>query len=157
MKNTDTLRWLLTVPKGKRRSIVVLMLLQAVNGGSGVLYALLLREIVDHATARDSAGFWCYVVLTVLLVLGQITVRALIRWLDERTRASFENVFKLRLLYHILHKRFAAVTAVHSGEWLNRLTSDAVVVASSYVDIVPGLVGMVVKLVAAFVMMIVLD
>ena len=155
MKNT--LRWLLDVPKGKRRSILLLMLLQAVNGGSGVLYALLLRQLVDHATDRDIAGFWRYVMLTVLLVLGQVAVRAWIRHLDERTRAVFENVFKERLLRHILHKRFAAVTAVHSGEWLNRLTSDTVVVASSYVDIVPGLVGMVVKLVAAFVMMLVLD
>ena len=47
--------------------------------------------------------------------------------------------------------------AVHSGEWLNRLTNDTVVVADSYVEILPGLVGMVVKLISAVIMMVVLD
>ena len=49
---------------------------------------------------------------------------------------------------NILQKDFASVNAVHSGEWLNRLTNDTVVVADSYVEILPGLVGMVVKLIS---------
>ena len=40
------------------------MLVQALNAGSDVLYALLLRNIVDNATAHDKAGFWHYVLLT---------------------------------------------------------------------------------------------
>ena len=39
----------------------------------------------------------------------------------------------------------------------NRLTNDTVVVADSYVEILPGLVGMVVELISAVIMMIVLD
>ena len=56
-----------------------------------------------------------------------------------------------------MRKDYAAVSAVHSGEWLNLLTNDAVLVAGSYVDILPGLVGMLVKLVSALIMLIVLD
>ena len=133
------------------------MIVQALHGASGVLYALLLRGIVDHATAHDKSGFWLYVVYTVMLVLGQIGLRAIIRWLNELSRATFENIFKARLMNNILHKDFACVNAVHSGEWLNRLTNDTVVVADSYVEILPGLVGMVVKLISAVIMMIVLD
>lgn len=156
MKN-NAIKWLYAVPEKKKLYILALMLVQAVNGASGVLYALLLRDIVDNASAHDKSGFWHYVLLTVLLVLGQIAVRAVIRWLNELSKATFENIFKARLMRNILRKDFASVNAVHSGEWLNRLTNDTAVVANSYVEILPGLVGMAVKLISAVVMMIILD
>lgn len=156
MKN-NAIKWLYAVPEKKKLYILALMIVQALHGASGVLYALLLRNIVDNATAHDRSGFWFYVLLTVLLVLSQIGMRAIIRWLNELSRATFENIFKARLMRNILRKDFASVNAVHSGEWLNRLTNDTVVVAESYVEILPGLVGMVVKLISAVIMMIVLD
>lgn len=117
----------------------------------------LLRNIVDSAVAHNSTKFWTQVVFIVILVIAQIAMRAIIRWLNELSKATFENIFKARLMKNILHKDFATVNAVHSGEWLNRLTNDTVVVAESYVEILPGLAGMVVKLVSAVIMMIVLD
>ena len=157
MERNNAIKWLYAVPKKKKLYILTLMLVQALLGGSGVLYALLLRNIVDNATAHDKAGFWHYVLLTVLLVLAQIGLRAVIRWLNELSKSTFENIFKARLMRNILRKDFASVNAVHSGEWLNRLTNDTVVVANAYVEILPGLVGMVVKLISAVIMMIVLD
>lgn len=157
MAKNNTIKWLCAVPKGKLYYIFALSLVQAVNGASGVLYALLLRNIVDHATAHDRNGFWKYVILTVLLVLVQLGMRAVIRWLNELSRSTFENIFKSRLMHNILHKDFARVNAVHSGEWLNRLTNDTVVIADSFTDIIPGLSGMAVKLLSAVIMMIVLD
>jgi ATP-binding cassette subfamily B protein len=156
MKN-NAIKWLYAVPEKKKLYILTLMLVQGVLGASGVLYALLLRNIVDSATAHDRSSFWFYVLLTVLLVLAQIGMRAILRWLNELSRASFENIFKARLMQNILRKDFSSVNAVHSGEWLNRLTNDTVVVADSYVEILPGLAGMVVKLISAVIMMIVLD
>ena len=156
MKN-NAIKWLYAVPEKKKLYILALVIVQALNGGSGVLYALLLRNIVDSATAHNNNQFWHYVVLIILLVLSQLGMRAVIRWLNELSRATFENIFKSRLIENTLHKDFAKVNAVHSGEWLNRLTNDTVVVANAYVDILPGLVGMVVKLISAVIMMIVLD
>ena len=156
MKN-NTLKWLYTIPERKKLYILSLMLVQALNGGSGVLYAILLRNMVDSATAHDKGSFWHYVLLSIMLVSAQIGIRAVIRWLNELSKATFENIFKARLMHNILQKDFASVNAVHSGEWLNRLTNDTVVVANSYVEILPGLAGMVVKLISAVIMMIVLD
>ena len=156
MKN-NAIKWLYAVPEKKKLYILFLMLMQALNGASGVLYALLLRNIVDNATSHDKAGFRHFVILTILLVIAQIGMRAIIRWLNELSKTTLENIFKARLMHNILRKDFARVSAVHSGEWLNRLTNDTVVVADSYVEILPGLVGMVVKLISAVIMMIVLD
>ena len=153
----NALKWLYAVPGNKKFYILALMICQAIIGGSGVLYALLLRNIVDSASARNKDGFWQNIVLIILLVIAQIAVRSVIRWLTELSRSTLENIFKSRLMKNILNKEFASVNAVHSGEWLNRLTNDTVVVADSYVEILPGLVGMIVKMVSAVVMMIVLE
>jgi ATP-binding cassette subfamily B protein len=156
MKN-NAIKWLYDVPEKKKLYILALMVVQALNGASGVLYALLLRNIVDSAAVHNKDGFWHYVMLTGLLVLAQIAMRAAMRWLNELSRSTFENIFKERLMQNILRKDFARVNAVHSGEWLNRLTNDTVVIANAYVEILPGLVGIIVKLISAVIMMILLD
>ncbi|WP_303800393.1 hypothetical protein [Ruminococcus flavefaciens] len=112
MKSNHAIKWLYAVPKKKKLYILGLMIVQALHGASGVLYALLLRGIVDHATAHDKSGFWLYVVYTVMLVLGQIGLRAVIRWLNEFSRSTFENIFKARLMRNILQKDFASVNMV---------------------------------------------
>ncbi len=156
MKN-NAVKWLYAVTGRKKWNILWLIIVQVLNGASGVLYALLLRNIVDNAVDGNRSGFWFYVMMVILLVLAQVALRASIRWLEELSRASLENLFKQRLLNNILTKDFGTVSAVHSGEWLNRLTNDTVVVAQTSVEILPGLAGMIVKMVSAMAMMIVLD
>lgn len=116
MKN-NAIKWLYAVPKRKKLYILALMLVQALNGASGVLYALFLRNIVDSATDHDRPLFWRNVVFTVLLVAAQIGIRAVIRWLNELSKATFENIFKERLMRNILHKDFASVNDRQDGSY----------------------------------------
>ena len=157
MKNDRTLRWLYSVPKRKKIYILLLILVQMLHGGSGVLYALLLRNIVDNASAGNNDGFMMNVLLIISLVVAQLSMRAVIRFLNELSKSSFENTFKERLMKCLLTKNYAAVEAVHSGEWLNRLTNDTVVVANNYTEILPGIAGMIVKMISAIIMIIVLQ
>ncbi len=156
MENS-TLKWLWRVPGRKKGLIAALTAVQILLGGYGVLYALLLRNIVDSAVAHDSGAFWRSVLWIILLVLCQLGLQALIRWLNELSKATLENSFKQRLAESILRKDYASVSALHTGEWMNRLTNDTAVVAGGYVEILPGLAGMIVKLVSALVMLVVLD
>ena len=75
----------------------------------------------------------------------------------EVSKASFENCFKNRMLETLLKRDFLRISAVHSGEWLNRLTNDTVVVANAYVEIIPGMAGMMVKMVSALVIIIAME
>ena len=152
-----TVRWLWHVPGRKKGYIAALTAVQVLLGGYGVVYALLLRNIVNAAVAHDSGAFWHFVLLIFLLVAGQLCLQAVVRWLNELSKSTLENAFKKRLTENILRRDFASVSAVHSGEWLNRLTNDTVVVANGYVEILPGLAGMAVRLISALVMLIVLD
>ena len=157
MMKTSAQKWLYTVPGRKKWYIVALTLIQILLGGSGVLYAFLLRELVDDAVAKNAAGFWQYLGLAIALLTAQLALRAVVRWLTELSKSSIENAFKARLTRTLLEKDYLRVNAVHSGEWMNRLTNDTVVVTNGYVDILPGMLGMTVRLVSALAMIIAIE
>lgn len=150
-------RWLYQVTGRKKGYIVVLATVQAVQGGLGVLFALMLRNVVNSAVAGERGAFWQNVVLTVALVALQISLSAVVRWLQELSRSDVENLLKRRLVDGVLRKEYSAVAATHTAEWLNRLTSDTKVVADGFVEIFPGAVGTVVRLAAAVIAIVVLD
>ena len=93
--------------------------------------------------------FLKFVIILGLIMVGQIAARGVIRFLDEYVRSGMENVIKTRLYETILSRKYSAITAFHKGELLNRITNDAVVVADGFVQIIPGIIAMLVKLVGA--------
>lgn len=143
------LSWLQTVTGKKKIYILFLLLLQVLLGGSAVLYALLLRGMVDFAAAGSWDGFLRYAAGFAALTAAQIILRAIGRALDEWCRAQLENLLKQRLFSCLLRKDYASVTGVHSGEWMNRLTSDTVIVANGLTSILPSAGGMLVKMAGA--------
>ncbi len=156
MKQT-TLRWLYENTGKRKWYIAALLLLQTVLGMSSVYYAVLLRRVIDNATAKNKHAFFCALGLIIGLTAGQILLRAMVRYLEELSRSSLENVLKERLFSTLLQKDFASVSGVHSGEWMNRLTSDTVVTANGLTEILPNMLGMAVKMIGALVMILVLE
>lgn len=155
--NKSALKWLSDVVGKHKINVLLLSLIQALLGGSGVVYALLLRNGIDCAAKKDSRGFMLALVSVIILVLVQIMLRAVVRWLEEHSRSTIENILKSRLFETLLKKDYASVTNIHSGEWMNRLTSDTKVSADGAVDILPGIIGMAVKMIGAFVMLLIIE
>lgn len=153
----SALKWLSNVIGKKKIYIVILLLIQATLGASSVFYALLLRNVIDSAAVKNSRGFIFFLAGIILLTAGQITLRAEVRHLEELSRSAYENMLKVRLFSNLLKKDYASVTAIHSGEWMNRLTNDTAVCANGLVDIFPGIVGMLVKMCGAVVMILALE
>ena len=148
---TTALRYISEVAGRGKLYIVILLLVQMVLGISSVFYALLLRGIIDAAVAHDKNGMLLHIILFSSLVVGQIALRAVLRFLEEFSKATYENAFKKRLFRELLMRDYGEVTAVHSGEWMNRLTSDTVVVAEGLSTIVPGVAGMITRMAGALV------
>ena len=73
--------------------MLALTLVQAVSGGLGVLYALLLREIVDTAVGKEAGLFWRNILFTILLVAAQLALRE-----DETVHAALLRQWQEMLL-----------------------------------------------------------
>lgn len=156
MRN-NIIRWLSEVIGKHKIKIIILSLIQAVLGGSGVLYALFLRNVIDNASEKNQSSFLLFFIGTILLTVMQILLRASVRRLEELSRSLIENILKSRLFGVLLKKEYSAVTAVHSGEWINRLTSDTKITADGIVEILPGIIGMFVKMAGAMLMLLVIE
>ena len=156
MRN-HTVAWLWRTPGRKKGYVAALTAVQVLTGFLNVGFALLLRNVINSAVSRDQESFRYYTLLLLILTAGSLLLHMVNRWLTELSKAQLENLFKQRLTAAILRKEYAAVSAVHSGEWMNRLTNDTRIVAENYTELIPGLSGMGVRLVAAVTMLIVLD
>ena len=149
MKQKNTLQWL-SITAGKAKLLVgVLVAVQAVLSVSSIAFAFILRRIINMAVQGASTGFRSSFVLLASVIVAQIALGAAGRFLSEYTTTTVENRFKQRLFAALLTGNYASVTSVHSGEWMNRLTSDTTIIAGGVTQIVPGLIGMLVRLFGA--------
>ena len=153
-QNRKTFVWMWKGIAGKRYYIVFLLIISVLLGMSGGLLALLLRNLIDHAVEGERSGFVAAGTGLVLLVILQITFRAVDRYLEEKTRSTYENIWKKRLFSELMGRSYREVTQIHSGEWMNRLTSDTVIVADGLAQIVPGVCGMLTRILIAVVLLI---
>ena len=129
MKQKNTLQWISNVA-GKAKFLVgVLVAVQAVLSVSSIAFAFILRRIINMAVQGASTGFRLAFVLLAGVIAAQIVLGAVSHFLSEYTTTTVENRFKQRLFTTLLTGNYASVTAVHSGEWMNRLTSDTTIIA----------------------------
>ncbi len=152
-----SLGWLNAVARGKRRLIALLILIQSVMGFSAVGYALFLQGIVDAAVSGDRGGLITSSLMFVSLLVFQVLLNGLYRFLEEHTKASLENALKERLFRALLTRDYASVTNTHSGEWMNRLTSDTVLVSADMTSLLPSMGGMAVRMCAAMVTLLTIE
>ena len=157
MKDKSTLVWLRKATNKYRPFVVVLTVFEIIVSGLGVCYALVMKQMVDRAVAKDSHGFVMGMIGFGLLVLSQLVIRVITRQMSEYTRSSMENTLKQNLFRSLLVKDYGRVSATHSEEWMNRLTSDTAVCAGGMTDILPGFLGMMIRLVGSLVLIIYLQ
>ena len=155
--NNDTLKYLKDISKDKRSYFFILIIVQILQGLSSVMFALLLRSVIDSAIAHDKTLLIRNTSLFISLILLQIILSSLIRYYNELSKASLENTSKSRLFEQILNRDYSYISSIHSAEWMNRLTSDTVVVSTGLTEIVPGILGMMAKLIGALSMIIFLE
>lgn len=151
-QNRSTLRWLWKVTETEKWKVLGLTVSQMILSLSGVISAWILRGLINSAVAGSAGGFRFYAIGLIALSVCQLGLRAWDRYFTESVRSSLENRFKIRLFITLLRRDYSAVTAVHSGEWMNRLTSDTTVTADGCATILPQMAGMVIKLAGALVL-----
>ena len=149
MKQKHTLQWLSAVTGRAKGLVGLLVVVQTVLSVSSIAFAFVLRRIINMAVQGASTGFRSSFVLLASVIVAQIALGAAGRFLSEYTTTTVENRFKQRLFSALLTGNYASVTSVHSGEWMNRLTSDTTIIAGGVTQIVPGLIGMLVRLFGA--------
>lgn len=148
-KDSMTLKWIGNVSGSALWWTVLLTVVRVCQGCFAVVYAYAMGRVVDCAAAGISDAFYRQLVLFIMLVLVTLLLQAVGRYASEKSRAALDAAFRLHVFSQLLYRNYAKVTRVHTGEWLNRITSDTNVVVNAVASIVPELVGAFVRILGA--------
>lgn len=148
-----TLNWIVKALKKRKWMVVMLTIIQSVMALSGIAFALLMSRVIDNAVEKDYAAFWQSVIALAILVCVQIILRFVNRFLEEDTRAVIENRLRQKTFRGILQSDYGQMKEYHTGELMNRLTSDATIVTDGAVTLVPSFASMIVRIIGVLAVM----
>ncbi|MDE6787832.1 MAG: ABC transporter ATP-binding protein/permease [Ruminococcus sp.] len=157
MKNKSALKWLISALKKETHSIILLMVLNSMISASAVMFALDMRKVIDSAVSHNQPNFKLYTIILGTIIVFQIIIRAICRRTDEKSKSSIENILKKRTYETILTRDFSALSAYHTGELQNRMTSDTVIIADGITAVLPNMTAMLVKIAGAAIVLFMLD
>ena len=146
----SALRWIARGAKPQLRNIIFLSLIYGLNAFIGVYNTIYARDLVNAAVAgKDLSSVIYYAAMYLGITAVQLSTLFFANDLSFKISVRLEMSLRLGLFRSMLNKNYADMSAYHSGELMNRLTSDIGVVSSAVTEIIPSIVYFIVKLVGA--------
>ncbi|WP_405352700.1 ABC transporter ATP-binding protein [Ruminococcus sp.] len=155
--DSETNKWIVKNAKPQVINIIIISVIYAAMAYLGVVVATLSRGIVDSAVNSDIGGIVYYAIILVSLTVGQLIIRIVSKVLNFNIQAKLEMSIKQSIFNSIIRKKYDKISQIHTGELLNRITSDVLVVVGSIISIVPNMVYFLVKLIGVFVVLFAID
>lgn len=155
--NLVAVKWIL---KSGRRYFPMVILISVFAALESLIYvalALYSKRVLDIATSNTEGSLLKSGAVMVGMVLAQIFIFAADMYLKAWTTGKLTIVYRNKLFTSISHKKYAKISLHHSGELVNRLTSDCDVVVQNTVSIIPQVVSMVTKIITGIGALILLD
>ena len=148
-----TLKWIGQALGGRRWLIALLCIIQSALAISGIVFALLMRRAIDCAVSGEMTAFYQSAVSIAILIFMQIGMRALNRFVEDDTKAVIDNRLRQKMFHGILKSKYGDVKEYHTGELMNRITSDVSVITDGAVTLLPSILSMVVRIVGILLVM----
>lgn len=156
-KSKYVLKWLYKYIKGQLWWVACLSVITGAISLGYILLAIVSKNILDIAT-KDSSGS---MLAAAAEVAGVIALQSILNILycNIVIRAVGKISTKIRqgLFTSLIGKKWTEVSTYHSGEIINRFTSDVDVVVSGVVSIIPSAISLGTRLVAGMIVLMAID
>lgn len=157
IKKDNTIRWMYFCSKKYLWMVILLSLLSMGISGSFILIAVVSKQILDIATGNVSGNVLEVCLYLVIIILAQAIMNIISSNCKVRSQAKIENNIKQHLLLVLFEKEYPDILKLHSGEIMNRFTSDVEIVASGVVGFIPQILSLFTKLIAGIIVMFAID
>lgn len=156
-KKKGAFRWIFRYSRKQMLRIVLIALVGIVSALSCIVLAVFSRKVIDIATGRLKGSVFVYCILLLVVIGVQAVLNILESNLTVRAGCKIEIDMKQGVFGAILKKQTSQTASYHSGDFLNRLTSDVEVVVGGCVVSLPQSLSLAVKLVVGFVVLLLMD
>lgn len=130
-------------------AIGLLCVFSAALSFAGVIQSLAMRNFVDQAAAGSLEGFLNWFAIYLGLIFFQLVGGAVSSLMTNATTLSVFNKIRGRCFSKILTRQYSSLRNYHSGEFMQLMSNDTSVVASTAVGLLPGIVSLVTQLLTA--------
>lgn len=152
-----TARWMWSVTKGYRGSILWCVVLGILKVVLGWCFILLAKRAVDIASG-DATGSLLYTLLGLpVIILLELLINAVVNWLSEMRNVRMDNELKQHFFRHLLDSQWRGIERYHTGDVINRIERDVSTVVSFATITVPDIFILIVELVGSFFLLWTLD
>lgn len=157
-KNRGALKWIIHNSRPQLFNIIFLALIYGLNAFIGVYNTAFARDLVNAAANHEEFSRLIYYGGMYLgITVIQIVTLILARNLNFKISAKLEISMRAALFRSMMNKDYSEIAAYHSGELMNRLTSDIGVVSSAVTSIIPNVVFFIVKIIGVFYILVNID
>lgn len=168
MKEENGLKWISKNIKKHIWAIIVLsvsnMILALVTTALALVSKYAIDEAQNAANAISEAArleHIKFIILYGIVILAIITGRMLLRIYNQslaiKVQAKMEMEMRSKLFQDILCKKYESINKYHSGELMNRITSDIKIITDGLTTIVPNLLYFITQFLGAFIVLIIFD
>lgn len=156
-KEVPSIRWIYKYSRNVLWLVVFLAVCSGLIAGSFIVLALVSSKVLDIATGSREGS----IALQIFYLAGLIAVQAILNILYSNIRihaiTKIEMQMKQGVFSSVLKKQYQEVNRIHSGEILNRLTSDVDIVVGAVVTLIPQAISMLTKIVAGLAVLFSID
>ena len=149
--------WLKREMRPYRPFVLFMAFLTVAGTLLSLAFAYLTQYIVNNAVEGNARLLLVFSAVLLAVLLARIAVQTSVKYFLERARAKINAGLRGKLFAQILRSDYAGLEKYHSGDLLNRLTTDVSAVASGTVSMLPALAGMAVQCVGAIAALLTLD
>lgn len=168
MENKQGLKWIIKNSKKEIPWIIILSISNVILALISTVLALVSKMAIDSAwrasVATNSSDFAHYknlIILNCILIFVIITLRLIMRIFSQsksvKVQASLEMKMRASLFSSIMAKDYDRINKYHSGDLMNRMTSDIKIVTDGIVSIIPDALYFITQFVGAFVVLVIFD
>ena len=152
--NSSALKWIYKNSKKHIPTVFGCALISAVTSVAYVLLAYVSSFVIDIAIGKKQGDIAFYITVLFLLILCQVALNLINSLLAARASGKLEMDFRKSIFSSIMKKEYASISKHHSGDILNRFTSDVDVIVMAVVGVIPGAVSFIARLAAALIVLI---
>ena len=152
--NSSALKWIYKNSKKHIPTVFGCALISAVTSVAYVLLAYVSSFVIDIAIGKKQGDIAFYITVLFLLILCQVALNLINSLLAARASGKLEMDFRKSIFSSIMKKEYASISKHHSGDILNRFTSDVDVIVMAVVGVIPGAVSFIARLSAALIVLI---
>lgn len=146
--NKATLKWIYCRIKRFLPFVAIFSLISVVLSLSLIGIAILSKNIFDIATNNGKSHLLFYGVVILGIIIFQIVLNGAHTVMLACANGKLTMSLRKHLFAKLFYKKYDKITGYHSGDILNRITSDVDVLVSGVFSIIPNTVSMLTKIIA---------